>query len=91
VRTKPLIGRKVWFGPRRWGWGWSPVTAEGWVVLIAGVAAAIALASSLPHAWWVSLIAVAVMLAVIFLKGTSPGGPDEWRELRAAQDGDRDF
>lgn len=89
MRVQPLIGRKVWFGPRRLGWGWSPVTAEGWAVLAGGVAAAIALASTVRHAPWVSLIAVAVMLAIIFLKGTSPGGPDEWHEFQAAQDGNR--
>ena len=82
---EPLIGRKVWFGPRRLGWGWSPAAAEGWVVLLVGVGAAIALAFTVPHAWWVSLLAVAAMLAVIVLKGTSPGGPDEWRQFRAAR------
>src|ERR1019366_1097023 len=25
VRTAPLIGRKAWFGPRRFGWGLDPV------------------------------------------------------------------
>ena len=37
MRTKPLIGHKAWFGPRRWGWGLSPATAEGWAVLVIGV------------------------------------------------------
>jgi hypothetical protein len=90
VRAKPLIGRKVWFGPRRLGWGWTPVTAEGWAVLAAGVGAAIALAATVRQAPWLSLIAVAVMLAVIYLKGTSPGGSDEWYEFRAARDSNRD-
>jgi hypothetical protein len=58
-------------------------------VLVTGIAAAIVLASTVSPAWWLSLVAVAVMLAVIFLKGTSPGGPEEWSEFRAARDGNR--
>jgi hypothetical protein len=89
VRTKPLIGRKAWFGPRRWGWGLSPVTAEGWAVLATGIGVALALAATVRHFRWLSLIALAVMLVVIFLKGTSPGGPEEWSEFRATRDGHR--
>ena len=80
MRTKSLIGRKARFGPRRLGWGWFPVTAEGWAVLAVGVGGAIVLAFT------VSFVAVAVMLVIIFLKGSSPGGPDEWHEFQAVQD-----
>jgi hypothetical protein len=90
MRTKPLIGRKAWFGPRRWGWGLSPVTTEGWAVLVTGVGVTLALAATVRHFRWLSLIALAVMLVVIFLKGTSLGGPDEWYEFRAVRDGNRD-
>ena len=89
MRTEPLIGRTVWFGPRRLGWGWSPVTAGGWVVLVTGVAAAIVLASTVRQARWLSLIAVAVMLVIIFLKGTSPGGADEWYSFKVVRDRNR--
>lgn len=83
MRTTPLIGRKVWFGPRRSGWGWSPATGEGWAVLAGGVVAAIALAATVP---WAPPTAAAVMLAVIYLKGTSPGGTDQWYEFLATRD-----
>jgi hypothetical protein len=89
VRTKPLVGREVWFGPRRLGWGWAPVTPAGWAVLAAGVGAAIALAVTVSRFRWLSLVAVAVMLVIVVLKGTSPGGPGEWREFRAARDANR--
>ena len=90
VRTKPLIGHKVWFGPRRLGWGLSPVTAEGWAVVVIGVAAAIVLAFIDRYGPWLSLIPVAVILILTFLKGTSPGGPDAWEEFQATRDGNRD-
>jgi hypothetical protein len=89
VRTKPLIGRKVWFGPRRLGWGLSPVTAEGWAVLVIGAAAAVLLFSIDRHYRWLGMIAVAVTIIIAFLKGTSPGGPGAWEEFQATQDGNR--
>jgi hypothetical protein len=90
VRTKPIIGRQAWFGPRRWGWGLGPVTGAGWAVMVTGLAATIVLAVTVRRAPWVCLIPVAAMLAVIFLKGTSMGGPEEWAEFKAYRDGDRD-
>jgi hypothetical protein len=54
-------------------------------VLATGVAAAIVLVSAVPHARWLGAVAVAALLAVIFLKGTSPGGSAEWHEFQAAR------
>jgi hypothetical protein len=90
VRTKPLIGRKAWFGPRRLGWGLAPVTAEGWAVVVIAIAAVIVLTTVDRHSRWLALIAVAVLLIFTFLKGTSPGGPGAWEEFQASRDGDRD-
>jgi hypothetical protein len=90
VRTKPLVGRKAWFGPRRWGWGLAPITIEGWAVVAIAVVAIIAVASVDRHSPWLALIVVAVLLAITFLKGTSPGGPAAWEEFRASKDGNRD-
>jgi MFS-type transporter involved in bile tolerance (Atg22 family) len=90
VRTKPLIGRKAWFGPRRFGWGLAPVTAEGWAVVVIAIAAAVILASVDRHARWLGLVVVAVLLIFTFLKGTSPGGPGAWKEFQASRDPNRD-
>jgi MFS-type transporter involved in bile tolerance (Atg22 family) len=85
VRTKPLIGRKAWFGPRRLGWGLSPVSAEGWVVTVVAAAGAIVLATLLRRERWTALLVVVVLLVIVFLKGTSPGGPREWDEFQASK------
>ena len=89
VRTKPLIGRKAWFGPRRLGWGLSPITAEGWAVLVIGLGAGILLIIIDRRYLWLGLIVVAVTVAIAFLKGTSPGGPGAWEEFQAIRDGNR--
>ena len=92
MRTKPLLGQKVWFGPRQLGWGLSPVSAEGWAVTAAAAAAAIGLAVADRRDRWTALIAqksaivVIPLVAIVFLKGTSPGGRREWEEFQASKE-----
>ncbi|HEU5384867.1 MAG TPA: hypothetical protein VFV73_03115 [Streptosporangiaceae bacterium] len=92
MRTKPLLGRKAWFGPRQVGWGLSPVSAEGWGVTAAAAAAAVGLAVADRRDRWTALLArksaiVVVPLVVItFLKGTSPGGRRAWEEFQASRE-----
>ena len=86
VRTTPLIGKKPWFGPRRLGWGLVPMTPEGWAVLVAGVAGTVAVAAADRHYRWLALLVAAAMVALVFLKGTSPGGPAQWEELHSQRD-----
>jgi hypothetical protein len=91
MRTKPLLGQKAWFGPRQLGWGLSPVSAEGWVVTAAAAAATVGLAVADRRDRWTALIArksaivVIPLVVIVFLKGTSPGGPRAWEEFQASK------
>ena len=85
MRTKPLLGQKAWFGPRRMGWGLSPVSVEGWVVTAAAAAVAIGLATAEHRYRWTALLVVILLLVIVFLKGTSPGGPRAWEEFQASR------
>lgn len=73
VRTTPLIGGKAWFGPRRLGWGLSPVSPEGWAVSAAFIAAHV-VARRRGAGSAVRGTMAAALLTVVALKGTSPGG-----------------
>jgi hypothetical protein len=87
MRTSPLVGEKVWFGPRRLGWGLEPVSVEGWLITAVCVAAAIwarqrrGESTRLPR-----LIAIA-LVAMTVVKGSSPGGSNARRALDAARRG----
>jgi hypothetical protein len=85
MRTKPLVGRKAWFGPRRMGWGLSPVSVEGWATTAVAVAAALGVGIGARRERWAALIVVVLLLIIVFVKGTSPGGPNEWREFQASK------
>lgn len=89
MRTKPLIGRKAWFGPRRLGWGLSPASAEGWVVTAVAVAAAIGLATADRRYRWSAVLVMLLLLVIVFAKGTSPGGGQrDWEVFRSTKDRD---
>ena len=76
----------MWFGPRRFGWGWDPASWEGWVATVVSIAL-LGAAGLLPPRWNVAgaLAATAALIVTCILKGTRPGGPDaadRFREIR---------
>lgn len=85
VRTRPLVGEKAWFGPRRLGWGLEPTSVEGWVVTVLAVTG-VALARRSGHRRLGALLG-ALLGAVALAKGTAPGGPRARRALLAGEGG----
>lgn len=86
MRTSPLIGRKAWFGPKRFGWGLGPVSVEGWAV----TAAALALAAVDRRRERAGQVRSGPLLTALFLltavlKGTAPGGRRARRAFKAAK------
>ena len=69
------VTRTAWFGPKRWGWGWSPVSWQGWVVTVAFAAVGQILRNVLPprRAALMALAMVAAFLGVVVLTGDPPG------------------
>jgi peptidoglycan/LPS O-acetylase OafA/YrhL len=71
-----MITKHAWFEPKRIGWGWRPVSWQGW--LITFLFAAVVIVASIafggtPTTFYVSLAAVAALVAVCLLTGTRPG------------------
>lgn len=71
-----MITKHPWFGPKRIGWGWRPVSWEGWfvtVLIVAVVIAACIAFGSSSMTIYVSVAAVAALIVVCLLTGTRPG------------------
>ena len=71
----PRVTRKAWFGPRRIGWGWAPVSWEGWAaagafVVLITVSVVVFRGADLVIAL---IVLLAALLAVCFLTGDPPG------------------
>lgn len=80
--------KKLWFVTKRYGWGWTPATWEGWLVLVVFVAAMVAnalrlggaaqppVAPAFPVEFVVeTAILVAVLIGICYAKGEKP----RWR------------
>ena len=81
----------MWFGPHRIGWGLGPSSIEGIVTVVGFTVATAAVRqhnrgkNSLEE-----MALLAAFLLVVFLKGTSPGGPKAYRQFKAMQATARD-
>ena len=84
MRFTPLLGSKVWFGPRRFGWGWDPVSWEGWASIGGYLVVCIALPLAVPERWALPAVlgATAAFVLLAILKGTPPGGPEAAERFR---------
>lgn len=84
MRTTPLVGKKVWFGPRRFGWGLSPVSVEGWVATFIATALSFWIRRRWPERALVRQAPMIVLVVVAVVKGTAPGGRQSRLALTAS-------
>ena len=79
MRSMRRRTKEPWFGPKRsLGWGWTPVSWQGWVVtlLFLGLIVTASLAvRSVPLKTAVILALLALLLIVAVVTGDPPGGP----------------
>jgi len=71
-----MITKRPWFGPKRIGWGWRPVSWEGWLATVLCVALVVGINvafTGTATAVYASLTAVVALLVVCILTGTGPG------------------
>ena len=71
----PRLTQRPWFGPKRFGWGWTPVTWQGWLVIVAFIAAIVLSGFYLAGATRVAveIVLIVVLLLVSWLTGDARG------------------
>ncbi len=83
------IKKKIWFRRKRYGWGWFPITWQGWLVIVIFVIGMAFGATEFQldqypdrTVWFIVYAAVLVvlLLLVCWLKGESPRW--QWGEKR---------
>lgn len=72
-----MITKYPWFGPKNgFGWGWTPITWEGWLVTAVCLVVffgAYFIFGRAPMTTYVMLSSVAALIIVCLLTGTAPG------------------
>ncbi len=71
-----MITSRPWFGPKKYlGWGWTPITWEGWLTTAVFLAAFLVCFLVIGGGAGIAggLILVAAYLGMVLLTGTCPG------------------
>lgn len=67
---------KIWFKRKLYGWGWTPVTKEGWLVILVWFAVFISLIKTMDHEWMKNLgfifMMTGILIYVCYKKGEKP-------------------
>lgn len=83
------ITKEAWFGKRILGWGYRPISLEGWLVTIVFLAAIFASISYLEKTVLGYVVLAVVLIAyqiIIYLTSDSPGS-ELWDKLRNKNNG----
>jgi len=68
--------KKLWFKRKCYGFGWTPVTWQGWTVVIVWVAVFYFGVAKMDHEWLKNLIIIAIMTGILiwicYKKGEKP-------------------
>ncbi len=80
----------LWFKRRRYGWGWTPVTWQGWAVLACYVAlvvaGSLAFGDGGPGEVALFLLLVAILTVTLVQISLARGPKPRWRWGRSASD-----
>lgn len=77
--------RRRWFRAKRYGWGWTPASWQGWLVLglyalaIAGAASVMAAAEPAGLAWLAGMLLAMLATLTLVIVCYRTGDPPRWR------------
>jgi len=71
----------LWFKRKLYGWGWTPVKWQGWLVVLIGIGFAIAgvYVGEMDDAPGAALLGVIIMVSIIFYFGYKKGEKPRWQ------------
>ena len=71
--------KKLWFKRKCYGYGWTPVTWQGWVVVIVWIAVFYFGVTKMDHEWLKNLIIIIIMTATLFYVCYKKGERPRWQ------------
>jgi len=70
---------KIWFKQKSYGWGWTPVTWQGWVVTAVWAVLFFISIKTFDHEWLKNTLVIFVITALLIFICYKKGEKPEWR------------
>jgi uncharacterized membrane protein YhaH (DUF805 family) len=68
--------KKLWFRRKLYGWGWTPITWQGWLVVLFYVLFLISAVTDLDHEWLKNvlfmILSTFILIRICYMKGEKP-------------------
>jgi len=74
-----MKNNKIWFARKTYGWGWTPVTWQGWVVILVWVTLFYFTIVQMDHEWFKNLLAIIFMVGVLIYICYKKGEKPHWQ------------
>lgn len=71
--------KKIWFKRKTYGFGWTPVSWQGWVFLLVWVAVFLSLLSKIDHEAGKNILFVVIMMAILLYVSYKKGESPRWQ------------
>lgn len=80
------MDKKIWFKRKLYGWGWTPCTWQGWLVLLVWIVLFVSLAYTMDHEWIKNLTFVFIMTAILLFICYKKGEKPRWQWGKRLED-----
>lgn len=77
--TRPKDPKQLWFRAKRYGWGWFPVTWQGWLTVLIAVVLIILVSSTRDPTTMEFYVAIAVIVILLLYVSYTKGERPRWR------------
>jgi len=73
------MNKKIWFKRKLYGWGWTPTTWEGWLVILLWVIIFISLVQTMDHEWLKNIVFMIIMISILIFICYKKGEKPKWQ------------
>ena len=70
---------KIWFKRKLYGWGWTPTTWEGWLVILLWIIIFVSLVQTMDHEWLKNIIFIIIMISILIFICYKKGEKPKWQ------------
>ena len=73
------MNKKIWFKRKLYGWGWTPTTWEGWLVILLWIIIFVSLVQTMDHEWLKNIIFIIIMISILIFICYKKGEKPKWQ------------